>query len=151
MKIIILGAGQVGSSLAENLLNEDNDITIIDQDTKKLSLLKDRLDIHTVAGLASHPDVLNQAGGADADMVIAVTNSDEVNMVACQLAFTLFHTPYKIARIRSSNYLQYEKKIFNTNSSIFLRYSGIFSANWYAMEHKTCFGSRLRLSSCLQK
>jgi len=116
MKIIILGAGQVGSSLAENLLNENNDISIVDQDRKKLSLLKDRLDIHTVYGLASHPEVLQMAGAADADMIIAVTNSDEVNMVACQIAFTLFHTPTKIARVRSASYLQSGDKIFNNQA-----------------------------------
>ncbi len=105
MKIIILGAGQVGSSLAGNLASEANDITVVDLDAKRLLALQDRLDIRTVAGQASHPDVLQRAGAEDADMIIAVTNSDETNMVACQIAYTLYHTPTKIARVRAQEYL----------------------------------------------
>ena len=104
MKIIILGAGQVGATLAENLANEDNDITVVDTDDKRLRELQDRLDIQTVEGSASHPDVLERAGGDDADMLIAVTNQDEINMVACQIAETLFKTPTKIGRVRSNAY-----------------------------------------------
>lgn len=106
MKIIILGAGQVGSSLAANLVNESNDITVVDVDERRLAVLQDRLDLRTVAGQASHPDVLTRSGAEDADMIIAVTNSDETNMVACQVAYTLFHTPTKIARVRSQEYLE---------------------------------------------
>ncbi len=106
MKIIILGAGQVGSSVAANLAHEANDITVIDSDLKKLQELQDRLDLRTVHGHASHPDVLARAGADDADMIIAVTNSDEINMVACQVAYTLFHTPTKIARVRAVDYLR---------------------------------------------
>ncbi len=106
MKILILGAGQVGSSLAENLANEDNDITVVDLDGRKLAILQDRLDIRTVKGRGSHPEILNQAGCDDADMLIAVTNSDETNMIACQVAYTIFHTPMKIARVRSNQYLE---------------------------------------------
>jgi trk system potassium uptake protein TrkA len=106
MKIIILGAGQVGSSVAENLTSEPNDITVVDIDPAPLQDLRDRLDLQTVQGLASHPNVLAQAGAEDADMILAVTNSDEVNMVACQVAYTLFHTPTKIARIRAVEYLE---------------------------------------------
>lgn len=105
MKIIILGAGQVGSSVAEVLANEANDITMVDLDTEKLQELQDRLDIRTVVGQASHPEVLGSAGAEDADMIIAVTDRDETNMVACQVAYTLFHTPTKIARVRSVEYL----------------------------------------------
>jgi trk system potassium uptake protein TrkA len=105
MKIIILGAGQVGSSVAENLLSEDNDITVVDMDTNCLRELQDRLDLRTVVGFASHPDVLRSAGAEDADMVLAVTNSDETNMLACQVAYSLFHTPTKIARVRATEYL----------------------------------------------
>ncbi|MBI5450424.1 MAG: Trk system potassium transporter TrkA [Gammaproteobacteria bacterium] len=105
MKIIILGAGQVGSSVAENLSREANDITVVDNNYELLSKLQDRLDISTVHGHAAHPDILRQAGADDADMIIAVTNSDETNMVACQVAYTLFHTPTKIARVRSRSYL----------------------------------------------
>ncbi len=116
MKIIILGAGQVGSSLAENLVSEDNDITIIDTNEAQLHNLQDRLDLRTVHGLASHPDILRNAGAEDADMMIAVTDSDETNLVACQIAYTLFHTPTKIARIRSMAYLNESKKLFTQDA-----------------------------------
>ena len=107
MKIIILGAGQVGSSLAENLTSEANDITIIDKDEKTLLALQDRLDLRTISGHASHPDILRAAGADDADMLIAVTDSDETNMIACQVAYTVFHTPTKIARVRALGYLSH--------------------------------------------
>ncbi len=102
MKILILGAGQVGSTLAENLAQEAFDITIVDQNPARLAELRDRLDIQTVEGQASHPDVLRRAGADDTDMLIAVTNSDEVNMVACQVCYSLYRTPTKIARIRNA-------------------------------------------------
>jgi len=105
MKIIILGAGQVGSSLAEHLSNEANDITVVDNEEQRLRALQDRLDIRTVCGEASHPEVLRRAGGEDADMLIAVTNSDETNMIGCQVAATVFRTPTKIARVRAQEYL----------------------------------------------
>lgn len=105
MKIIILGAGQVGASVAENLSREANDITVVDIEPKRLQELQDRFDLRTVLGQASHPEVLRRAGADDADMVIAVTNSDETNMVACQVAYTLFNTPTKIARVRARDYL----------------------------------------------
>ncbi len=105
MKILILGAGQVGSSLAENLASEDNDITVVDVDGRQLAVLQERLDIRTVRGKGSHPNVLLKAGCDDADMLIAVTNSDETNMIACQVAYTIFRTPTKIARVRSNQYL----------------------------------------------
>lgn len=107
MKILILGAGQVGTSVAEVLADEASDITVVDIDEKKLEILRDRLDIGTVVGEASHPDVLARAGAEDADMILAVTNSDEINMIACQVAYTLFHTPTKIARVRSVGYLSH--------------------------------------------
>jgi trk system potassium uptake protein TrkA len=109
MKIIILGAGQVGSSVASNLASEANDITVVDDNGMILQELQDRLDLRTVKGHASHPDVLRQAGADDADMIIAVTRNDETNMVACQVAYTLFHTPTKIARVRSTEYLKYAR------------------------------------------
>ncbi|MBA1203866.1 Trk system potassium transporter TrkA [Pseudomonas capeferrum] len=105
MKIIILGAGQVGGTLAEHLASEANDITVVDTDGERLRDLGDRLDIRTVQGRGSLPTVLRQAGADDADMLVAVTNSDETNMVACQVAYTLFHTPTKIARVREASYL----------------------------------------------
>ena len=107
MKIIILGAGQVGGSLALSLSNEDNDITLVDTDPYLLQDIQDRADLRTVVGEASHPSVLQRAGAKDADMIIALTNSDETNMVSCQVAYTLFHTPTKIARIRAIEYLNY--------------------------------------------
>ena len=112
MKIIILGAGQVGGSLAEHLANEANDITVIDTNSARLRELQDRLDIRTIEGKASYPSALEQAGVQDADMLIAVTNSDEVNMIACQIARTLFNVPTKIARVREHDYLQRNHAIF---------------------------------------
>ncbi|HIP80784.1 MAG TPA: Trk system potassium transporter TrkA, partial [Leucothrix mucor] len=109
MNIVILGAGQVGASLARNLANEDNDVTIIDTNAAVLRELREKLDVHTKQGHASHPDILEQANVNDADMLIAVTNSDEVNMMACQVAYSLFRTPTKIARIRAAGYLQHQE------------------------------------------
>ncbi|MDO3381703.1 Trk system potassium transporter TrkA [Gilvimarinus algae] len=113
MKIIILGAGQVGASLAENLADESNDITVIDTDNTRLRELRDRLDIGVVNGEGSHPDVLVQAGVEDADMLVAVTNNDEINMIACQVAHSLFRTPTKIARVRATAYLTNNKLFSN--------------------------------------
>lgn len=113
MKIIILGGGQVGGTLAENLVGEDNDITVVDNDTVRLGLLADRHDIRTVQGHASHPRVLRNAGCEDADMLIAVTPSDETNMLACQIAYTLFKTPKRIARIRSEEYIDFRDQLFH--------------------------------------
>ncbi len=115
MKIIILGAGQVGGTLAVSLAGEDNDITLVDTNPKKLRALQDQLDLRTIVGYGSHPQILRQAGAEDADMVIAVTNSDETNMIACQVAYSVFNTPTKIARIRSPEYLK-EKTLFNADN-----------------------------------
>lgn len=116
MNIIILGAGQVGSSVATELAKEEsNEITVIDVDQGILSELQDRLDLRTICGNGSYPSVLEQAGADDADMLIALTNSDEINMVACQIASTLFHTPTKIARIRSPEYMQH-KELFSSEA-----------------------------------
>jgi len=105
VKILILGAGQVGSTVAESLVNEANDITVVDTDAEKLHQLQDRFDLRTLTGNAGHPSVLEQAGIADTDMLLAVTQSDEVNMVACKLAASLYNTPTRIARIRSADFL----------------------------------------------
>jgi len=107
VKILILGAGQVGSTVAESLVSEANDITVVDTDAAKLRLLQDRFDLRTLVGNASHPSTLEQAGIADADILLAVTQSDEVNMVACKLAASLYNTPTKIARIRAADYLEH--------------------------------------------
>lgn len=115
MKIVILGAGEVGGSLAENLAIEENDVTVVDKVPERLRALQDRLDIRTVQGEASYPSVLKQAGGDDADMLIAVTSRDEVNMVACQIAFTLFKTPTRISRVRTADYLS-QKELFSNEA-----------------------------------
>ncbi|ULQ48191.1 Trk system potassium transporter TrkA [Flagellatimonas centrodinii] len=115
MKIIILGAGQVGATLAENLASEQNDVTVIDTDSGLLEDLQERLDIRTVQGHASYPNVLRRAGADDADMIIAVTESDETNMLACKVAYTLFHTPTKIARVRAAEYLR-EDRLFDSDA-----------------------------------
>ena len=107
MRIVILGAGQVGSSVAENLVSEANDITVVDNNPERLKNLQDRFDLRTVLGNAAHPAVLEQAGARDADMIVAVTQSDETNMVACKLAATMFNVPTKMARIRSADYLSH--------------------------------------------
>lgn len=112
MKIIILGAGQVGASVANLLSGEANDITVVDVNSQLLHELQNRLDLRTVEGHASYPDVLERAGADDADMIIAVTNSDETNMIACQVAYTLFRTPMKIARVRENAYLS-QTKLFS--------------------------------------
>lgn len=113
MKIIILGAGQVGGTLAENLVGEQNDITIIDSNQDRLRQLQDRLDLRVICGQGSHPEILRQAGAENADLLIAVTNSDEANMMACQVAFTLFNTTTRIARVRSAEYIEYQEQLFD--------------------------------------
>ncbi|KJS09345.1 MAG: potassium transporter peripheral membrane component [Gammaproteobacteria bacterium BRH_c0] len=115
MKIIIVGAGQVGGTLAEHLASEANDITVVDIDIDRLGELQDRLDIRTVVGMGSHPDALIRAGIEDADMIVAVTSSDEINMLACQVAYSLFKTPTKIARVRAGSYVmpRYRDKLFS--------------------------------------
>lgn len=117
MKIIILGAGQVGGTLAEHLASERNDITLIDLNGERLRELQDRIDINTITGAASHPEVLRDAGAEDADMLVAVTNSDEINMVACQIAHQLFRTPTKISRIRARSYTKV-RELFGTEGGI---------------------------------
>jgi trk system potassium uptake protein TrkA len=104
MKIVILGAGQVGSTVANALVHEDNDITIVDKNEKRLKELQDQMDIRSVLGYASHPKVMERAGIEDADLVIALTSSDEVNMVACQIAYTLYNVPTRVARVRAAAY-----------------------------------------------
>ena len=117
MKIIIVGAGQVGGTLAEHLASEANDITVVDVDGNRLRELQDRLDIRTVEGMGCHPDVLMRASIEDADMLVAVTSSDEINMLACQVAYSLFRTPTKIARVRAQSYVlpRYRDKLFSAD------------------------------------
>lgn len=106
MKVIVCGAGQVGFNIAHYLAGENNDVTVIDQRPELIRKITDTLDVQAILGHASHPSVLEQAGAADADMIIAVTHADEVNMIACQVAHSLFDVPTKIARVRSQSYLQ---------------------------------------------
>lgn len=106
MKIIVLGAGAVGLSVANVLSAEANDVTVVDLDDSLLGDVQDRLDINTIHGMGSHPEILEKAGAPDADMIIAVTSNDETNMIACQIASTIYHIPTKVARVRSSSYLK---------------------------------------------
>ena len=116
MKIVILGAGQVGSTAAHHLSREEaNEVTVVDLNEDILRNLQDRLDIRTVAGNASYPTVLEAAGAAEADIIVALTSSDEVNMMACEVAYTLYRTPTKIARIRSSEYTS-RPELFSDNA-----------------------------------
>ena len=116
MKIIILGAGQVGGTLTEHLADEQNDVTVVDSSDSALRQLQERLDIRTVKGDASKPTTLADAGAEDADMLIAVTDSDEVNMLACTIAYTLYRTPTKICRVREVDYLNEDKKLFQSGA-----------------------------------
>lgn len=118
MKIIILGAGQVGSSVAAALSSENNDITVVDTDQAKLKELAERLDIRTVQGHASLPSVLGHAGAEDADLIIALTSSDEVNLIACEMADIVYKTPTKIARLREAEYLQHPELTAKTRAAV---------------------------------
>jgi trk system potassium uptake protein TrkA len=115
MKILILGAGQVGSTAAASLSREGTEITVVDLNGDHLRDLQDRLDIRTVQGHAGHPKVLEDAGAADADLIVALTDSDETNMMACQVAHSLFRTPVKIARVRAVEYTLREE-LFSTKA-----------------------------------
>jgi len=104
MKVIICGAGQVGWQIARHLSGEHNDVTVVDNNPELVRVATDTLDVQGIAGFASYPDVLDRAGARDADMIIAATHSDEVNMVVCQVAHSVFSVQRKIARLRSKNY-----------------------------------------------
>ena len=105
MKVVICGAGQVGWQIARHLSGERNDVTVVDNNPDLVRRASDTLDVQGIAGHASYPDVLERAGARDADMVIAATHSDEVNMVTCQVAHSVFEVPRKIARLRAQSYL----------------------------------------------
>jgi trk system potassium uptake protein TrkA len=131
LKIIILGAGQVGRMAAYHLAREEgNDVTVVDQSDDLLRDLQDRLDIRTVHGNAASPPTLEQAGARDADMIVALTNSDEVNMCACQVAWTLFRTRTKIARIRSRGYARRTELFYSTENDSSARNGG-FAVDMY--------------------
>ena len=114
MKILILGAGVTGSSVAQVLASEENDIVVVDFRQELLDALKERIDIATVTGNAAHPSVLEQAGINNTDMVIAVTDSDETNMLACLIINALYSRPKTIARVRAIDYLK-NPKLFGIN------------------------------------
>ena len=118
MKIIILGAGQVGASVAEGLLSEENDITVVDSDAARLQQLQNRLDLRTVVGNAAYPSILRDAGIEDADLVIAATQSDQTNLVACKLAHSLFNVPTRIARLRSPDFLEDQRLLSPENFAV---------------------------------
>lgn len=105
MRVVICGAGQVGFGIAERLSTEGHDVSVIDLSARLIANVRDQLDVRGFVGHGSHPDVLRTAGAADADLLIAVTQSDAVNMVACQVCHTLFQVPTKIARVRAQAYL----------------------------------------------
>lgn len=111
MKIIVLGAGQVGSAVARNLVAEGNDVTVVDLNKRALDSFGS-FDLGLVRGHAAYPNVLTEAGAEDADMIIAATSSDETNMIACQIAYTLFQTTSRIARVRSQQYLKKKDALF---------------------------------------
>jgi len=106
MKVVICGAGQVGFNIARQLSAEGNDVTVVDQEAERINRVASSLDVQAIMGFASHPDVLEQAGTQDADMLIAVTREDEINMIACQIGHSLFNVPVKIARIREPAYMK---------------------------------------------
>lgn len=118
MKIIILGAGQVGASVAENLASEANDITLIDTSAEHLEVLRDRLELRTVCGNAASPTVLRDAGADDADLLIAVTQSDQTNLCACRVAKTLFNLPTRIARLRSTDFVDHPELLDDNNFAV---------------------------------
>ena len=116
MKVIICGAGEVGKTLAQHLLKENNDITIIDQSEENLKEIKEQLDVNTYLGFGSQPGILDKAGAKNAEMLIAVTQSDEVNMIACEVANSQFNIPLKVARIRDQHYLDKDyESLFSKN------------------------------------
>ena len=105
MRVIICGAGQVGAGIAEKLSAENNDVTVIDTSARLVDRIRDTLDVRGFVGHGAHPDMLARAGAGEADMIVAVTLYDEVNMVACQVAHSLFNVPTKVARVRAQSYL----------------------------------------------
>ncbi|CAI07710.1 Potassium uptake system NAD-binding component [Aromatoleum aromaticum EbN1] len=118
MKIIILGAGQVGASVAENLVSEANDITLVDTNPEHLEILRDRLELRTVLGNGASPQVLRDAGADDADLLIAVTQSDQTNLCACRVAKTVFNLPTRIARLRSTDFVEHPELLNSDNFAV---------------------------------
>jgi trk system potassium uptake protein len=162
MKIIICGAGQVGRGIAERLAGEDSDVTVIDNAPGLVQSLSDSLDVQGIVGHGAHPDVLERAGAGDADMIIAVTHIDEVNMMACEVANAIFNIPTKIARVRDQSYLlpEYRNLFTRANTAIDVVISpelavgdmvlrrlalpGAFEAIYFAEERVVAMGITLR-------
>jgi trk system potassium uptake protein TrkA len=118
MNIVILGAGEVGFHIASRLATEGNDVVVVDQDASRLQFISESIDVKTIIGYASHPAVLERAGAANADLLIAVTTNDEVNMLACQVAHSLFKVPSKLARVREANYATHSELFSRENLPI---------------------------------
>ena len=116
MKIIILGAGRIGGSLAIGLAQENNEITLVDLSEQRLHSISNRVDLRTLRGHGAHPNILAQAGAENADMLVALTASDEVNMVACQVAYSMFKTPLRIARVRAAEYIRQQAALFQAEA-----------------------------------
>ena len=114
MNIIICGAGRVGFAIAKLLVEQNHSITVIDQSSEDIQKINDSLDVKAIVGKATYPSVLEKANATEADMIIAVTKNDEINMLVCQIAYTVFNVPKKIARIRSQDYLNPKfSKVYN--------------------------------------
>ena len=105
MNIIICGAGRVGFAIAKLLTEQNHSVTVIDQSSEDIQRINEALDVKAIVGKATYPSILEKANASEADMIIAVTRNDEINMVICQIAFSIFNIPKKIARIRSQDYL----------------------------------------------
>ena len=152
MKILILGSGQVGSTVAQNLASvSSNDVTVIDIDEKALQHIGSRLDVQTILGNGASPFILEQAGAADSDLLLALTRSDETNIVACKIAADLFNIPSRIARVRSSEYLEYpypenddtengSLTVFDITETISPRTARYRTARWAAQLHQRIAG-----------
>jgi len=114
MNIIICGAGRVGFTIAKLLTEQNHSVTVIDQSSEDIQKINEALDVKAIVGKATYPSILEKANASDADMIIAVTRNDEINMLICQIAYTVFNIPKKIARIRSQNYLDPKfSKLYN--------------------------------------
>ena len=129
MNIIICGAGRVGFTIAKLLSEQNHSITIIDQSSDDIQKINESLDIKAIVGKATSPSVLDKANTADADMIIAVTRNDEINMLICQIAFSIFKVPKKIARIRSQEYLDPKFSSLFNKENLPIRYDISTSSN----------------------
>ena len=117
MNIIICGAGRVGFTISKLLTEQNHSVTVIDQSSEDIQKITESLDVKAIVGKATYPSILEKANGIDADMIIAVTRNDEINMLICQIAYTAFNIPKKIARIRSQNYLDPKfSKLYNKDN-----------------------------------